>query len=196
LCELAQSYDLEFHLKPVFPLAVSDPEFFGSVNPLFVPYLLKDTKRTAKRLNIPYQWPRPDPIVMDMETRTISADQPYIRRLSCLAQVAADRGRGLEFVASVSALLYNPDIERWDTGSHLADAIDRAGMNLDELDEMVKRDAESLEAKIISNRKDQLAAGHWGAPLFDFDGEIFFGQDRIEDLVWHLKNNGLSQRSK
>lgn len=195
LCELVQSYDLEFHLKPVFPLAISDPNFFKKINPLFVPYLLKDTTRIAKRLNIPYLWPRPDPIVQDMETRRISTNQPYIQRLTCLAQVAADKGRGLEFVASVSALLYNPEIERWDNDSHLADAISRAGMDLEELEDIVNRDNESLQARIILNRKDQLATGHWGAPLFDFDGEIFFGQDRIEDMIWYLNNNSLTLRA-
>jgi hypothetical protein len=33
-----------------------------------------------------------------------------------------------------------------------------------------------------------------GVPLFLFEGEPFFGQDRLADLIWHLKNNGLVQR--
>ncbi len=39
-----------------------------------------------------------------------------------------------------------------------------------------------------------LAAGHWGAPLFVHEGEVFLDQDRIDDLVWHLEENGLRRR--
>ncbi len=55
--------------------------------------------------------------------------------------------------------------------------------------------ADRLDLKIVANREAQLAAGHWGAPLFVYAGEIFFGQDRIEDLVWHLQNHGLEPQS-
>ena len=53
-----------------------------------------------------------------------------------------------------------------------------------------REDAERLEATVTANRQEQLAAGHWGAPLFVHNGEIFFGQDRIDDLLWHLERNG------
>ena len=39
----------------------------------------------------------------------------------------------------------------------------------------------------VRGRADQLAAGHWGAPLFVANGECFFGQDRLDDLIWHLE---------
>lgn len=189
---LTETYDLEFHLKPVYPLAISDTTFFDRVNPLWPPYLARDTKRIADRLGIPFRWPRPDPIVQDMTTRRVAADQPYIRRLTLLAQVAADTGRGLDYVCAVSGLLYSPDIDGWDTGTHLEDALSAAGFNLHEMESVVEQNAARLEATVAENRNSQLAAGHWGAPLFVFEGEIFFGQDRIDDLVWHLKNNGLT----
>ena len=66
-----------------------------------------------------------------------------------------------------------------------------AKFDLDEYEELAKRNADELEATVQSNRQDQLASGHWGAPLFVYEREVFFGQDRIEDLVWHLKQNGL-----
>ena len=194
LRDLVATYDLEFHLKPVYPLAVSDPTFFTRVNPLWPPYIFKDTARIAERLHIPFHWPRPDPIVQDMKTRVVSSEQPYIRRLTHLAQVAAEKGRGLDFVIIVSGLLFSPDVDGWDTGTYLADALTQADMLLNELEKVAESEAERLESAIAKNRAEQLAAGHWGAPLFVFNGEIFFGQDRIEDVVWHLKKNGLSLR--
>ena len=194
LNHLVAEYDLVFDLKPVYPLAVSDPTFFQRIDPLFPPYLFKDTARIAKRLNIPYRWPRPDPIVQNMETKEIASVQPYIRNLTCLAQAAAERGRGLEFVVSVSKLIFSPEVDGWNTGTYLEDAITAAGLDPKELQAAVKIETQRLESAIAENRKQQLAAGHWGAPLFVFEGEIFFGQDRIVDLIWHLKNCGLESR--
>ena len=194
LKKLVSEYDLAFDLKPVYPLAVSDPTFFQRIDPLFPPYLFKDTARIAKRLNIPYRWPRPDPIVQNMETKEIASVQPYIRNLTCLAQAAAERGRGLEFVVSVSKLIFSPMVDGWHTGTYLEDAITAAGLDPKELQAAVKIETQRLESAIAENRKQQLAAGHWGAPLFVFEGEIFFGQDRIVDLIWHLKNCGLESR--
>ncbi|MBT6431242.1 MAG: 2-hydroxychromene-2-carboxylate isomerase, partial [Rhodospirillaceae bacterium] len=153
LTELANTYDLIFNLRPVYPLAVSDPTFFPRTDPQWVAYLSKDTVRTARRLEIPFRWPpRPDPIVQDMTTRKVADEQPYIVRLTRLAQIAAERGRGLEFVTSVSALIFSPDIDGWDKGDHLAKAVARAGLNLAEMDTLIEQDADRLEAAIADNR--------------------------------------------
>ena len=193
LARLVETHDLRFDLKPVYPLAVSDPTFFEKVNPLWPPYLLRDTRRIAQRLGIPFRWPRPDPIVQDMETRKVAAEQPHIGRLTRLAQVAAERERGLEFVVAVSGLLFSPDVDGWNEDDHLAKAVARTGLDLAELDAVCAAEETRLEGAIASNRKSQLAAGHWGAPLFVCGEEIFFGQDRLDDLVWHLEQNGVEK---
>ena len=38
------------------------------------------------------------------------------------------------------------------------------------------------------------AAGHWGVPTMVFDGEPFFGQDRLDLLVWRMRQAGLQER--
>ncbi len=187
LARLKAAHDLHFNLKPVYPLAVSDPSFFERVNPLWPPYVAKDTQRIAKRLNIPFRWPRPDPIVQDMQTREVATEQPHIRRLTRLAQLAAERGLGMEYVTAVSALLYNPTVDGWNSGDHLANTLQRINLDLAELDNIIASEEARIEAAIAKNRADQLAAGHWGAPLFVANGECFFGQDRLDDLIWHLE---------
>ena len=47
---------------------------------------------------------------------------------------------------------------------------------------------------IEGNQKALEAAGHWGVPTMAFKGEPFFGQDRIDLLVWRLKQHGLAER--
>ena len=37
---------------------------------------------------------------------------------------------------------------------------------------------------------------HTGVPLFVFEGEPFFGQDRMDMLIWRLKQHGLTERTE
>jgi hypothetical protein len=37
---------------------------------------------------------------------------------------------------------------------------------------------------------------HTGVPLFVFKGEPFFGQDRMDMLIWRLKQHGLTERTE
>ena len=38
------------------------------------------------------------------------------------------------------------------------------------------------------------ASGHWGVPTFTFENEPFFGQDRIDLLIWRMESKGLTRR--
>ena len=37
---------------------------------------MKDVFRVADFLGVPFKWPDPDPVVMDMKTRTIPSSSP------------------------------------------------------------------------------------------------------------------------
>ena len=193
LCELEQCYDLAFHVRPVLPLAVRVEGFFDRVNPLWPPYLIRDTLRIAQSLGMPYAWPRPDPIVQEFPSRKVAAEQPYIHRLTRLGALAAERGRGLPFITEVSRVIFG-GTAGWNEGSHLADAAKRAGCDLAEMDPVAEREAARLDAVIADNQKALESAGHWGVPTMVFRGEPFFGQDRIDLLVWRLKQHGLKER--
>ena len=72
---------------------------------------------------------------------------------------------------------------------------ERAGLELAELDAAAERERERLDAEIDRSQRDLEAAGHWGVPTAVFEGEPFFGQDRLELLLWRLKRHGLEERS-
>lgn len=194
LIELERRYDLDVHVRPVLPIAVRIDGFFDRVNPLWPPYLLRDTMRIAESLGMPYAWPRPDPIVQDFQTRKVAAEQPYIHRLTRLGVLAAERGRGLPFLAEISRVIFG-GTPNWPEGSHLADAAKRAGGDLEEMDAVVKREGDRLHAVIEANQAALERAGHWGVPTMVFQGEPFFGQDRIDLLVWRMKQRGLRPRA-
>ena len=45
------------------------------------------------------------------------------------------------------------------------------------------------------NEEDHAASGHWGVPTFVFEKEPFFGQDRIDLLLWRMEQKGLRRRA-
>lgn len=194
LAGLQRKYDLQITVRPVYPIAVRMPGFFKKVNPLWPPYLFNDCARLAEMLGQPFAWPDPDPIVQDLQTLEVAAEQPYIHRLTRLGVAASERGQGLAFIDEVSRLLFG-GTKAWDQGKHLAGAAARAGLDLAELDAAIERDPEGFEAKIEQNEADQKAAGHWGVPLMVFRGEPFFGQDRLDVLLWRMRQAGLMPRT-
>jgi len=191
---LAEEYDLAIDVRPVLPAAVRTPEFFERVNPLWMLYVRRDAPRMAEMLGLPFHWPRPDPVSQDVNTRAIAAEQPLAHRLTRLGLAAVERGRGLSFLDQVSRLVYSGTRD-WDKGEHLAEAAARAGLSLPELDAAIAADPEHHASKIEANQEAQRAAGHWGVPLLVFEGEPFFGQDRIELCLWRLKQKGLKRRA-
>jgi 2-hydroxychromene-2-carboxylate isomerase len=191
--EMMVRYDLEIALWPVYPLALRQPDFFERNHPNWLRYTLLDVMRLSQFHGIPIAPPRPDPIVQDIATRKIAEEQPYAYRLVRCGQAAARRGKGFAFADEVSTLIWG-GTENWHEGDHLAGAAERAGLDLAELDEEAVRDAEALDEELAANQDRLEAAGHWGVPTLVFEGEPFFGQDRIDVALWRMKQKGLEER--
>ena len=100
--KLIADYDATVNLRPVYPLAVRVPGFFKRANPQFARYVVLDSSRVAKHENIPFRFPRPDPIVQDMTTLDVADNQPYIHRLTRLGAAAQLEGRSLVFVDAIA----------------------------------------------------------------------------------------------
>ncbi|MDO9127561.1 MAG: DsbA family protein, partial [Parvibaculum sp.] len=188
-----RDYDVRCNVRPVYPIAVRIEGFFKQVNPMWPPYLLKDTVRIAQMEGLPYAWPSPDPIVMDMKSGEVPKEQPYIHRLTRAGVVAAERGKGLAFLKEISTVIFG-GVRNWHEGNHLKEAAARAGLDMAELDATAEKDKDRLEAAIAANEAAQKAAGHWGVPLMVFEGEPFFGQDRFSHLKWRMEQKGLKKR--
>ena len=157
--KLEKDFKVKVRFRSVLPLAVRDPSFFSPDNLKRAKYIRLDWPRRAEMLGMPNTWPHPDPIVQDMQTYKIAAEQPYIYRLTYLGVEAERRGRGLAFAREVSGLIFGGTRD-WHLSDHLALA----------------------------------KSGHWGVPTFVFEGEPFFGEDRIDTLRWRLGRHSL-QRS-
>jgi len=191
---MARDHDLQWNLRVIYPIAVRNPRFHEGQNPLARPYHFRDCERVAQFHGVPYKRPTPDPIVQDPATHRVADVQPYIRRLTLLGAEACRNGKGLEFADEVSQALWNGQAADWTQGDHLARAAGRAGLDLARMEAAIARDPAPLEAQIRENEAAHAAAGHWGVPLFVFRGEPFFGQDRLDVLLWRMKQAGLPAR--
>jgi 2-hydroxychromene-2-carboxylate isomerase len=195
ILKLVADCDVTVNLRPVYPLAVRVPGFFKRTNPQFLRYVALDSSRVAMRENIPYRFPRPDPIVQDMTTLDVADNQPYIHRLTRLGAAAQLEGRALGFVDAIDRVLWDGTVSGWNEGDHLARAADAAGFDLAAMDAAISADPDRYERVIADNEKDPAASGHWGVPTFVFENEPFFGQDRIDLLIWRMESKGLTRRS-
>ena len=184
------------NFRPVYPIAIRTPEFFQQVQPQFFSYFGIDVFRVAEFLELPFAWANPDPIIQvpgDNGRPQTAEDQPYIHRLTRLGVLAAEAGKGIEFADEISTLIWG-GTPAWDQGDHLAQATARAGLDLATLDSKALAEASRLEAVIEQNQVDHDKAGHWGVPTCAFQGEPFFGQDRLDVLLWRLQQAGLQAR--
>jgi len=99
-------------------------------------------------------------------------------------------GREREFVLETSRGIWSEaaDVSRDD---ELRPLCERAG--LDWADCAAALDDEALAARVKANTEALEGLGHWGVPLFAFEGELFWGQDRIGDVATALRGAGLER---
>lgn len=191
MLRLREDFDVEVNLRVVLPIAVrSKAALFDPSNMKPVRYIIMDSFRRAEFLGLPIAFPRPDPIVQDLTTLQVAEEQPYIYRLSHLGVEAQRRGKGIDFAANVSELMWG-GTENWDQGNHLKDAAAKAGLDLADMEAAIQNSDHQDEVERNQQALDD--AGHWGVPTMVVKGEPFFGQDRVETLRWRLEKMGLSR---
>ncbi|MEQ8177606.1 MAG: DsbA family protein [Amphiplicatus sp.] len=192
LCAIARDYAAEIRFRPVRPLAMRESDFFERARPQFLPYLMKDVFREALRLGIRIAPPRPDPIAMDMASGKVDPAQPKMDRLMALAVAAVEAGKGLDFAHAAARRIWG-GVENWHEGTVLEEAAAEAGLQLSALEAWAKNNSATVARVIEENETEQLRH-HWGVPLMVLDEEPFFGQDRLDSLVWRMDQLGLKRR--
>lgn len=188
---IRDAYAVETHFRPVRPLAMREPDFFERNRPQFLPYLFRDVLRESQRLGIPFMGPRPDPIVMDMASGKVDPVQPIMTPLMTLAVAAGEAGRGIEFAHAVGRRIWT-GVENWHLPPEMREAAREAGLDLAALQDWAARNKDAADAVIAASEAEQMKY-HWGVPLMVLDEEPFFGQDRLDSLVWRLEQKGLER---
>ncbi len=194
MLKLKNEYDIRINFKIVYPLAIRMPEFFSNKKLPFFLALSKDVIKNAKKLGMSYTTKlKPDPIKQSMITGRISKEQPYIFDICHLGQMANFKGVGIEFAYEVSSLIFG-GTQNWNHDDNLSKAAENVALDFHSLRASAKEQEAEIIKQIEQNQVDQLNAGHHGVPLTVFEDKFFFGQDRFDDVMSILKENGLQQK--
>jgi 2-hydroxychromene-2-carboxylate isomerase len=170
---LSTRFDVDVVFRGVIPMAMrgqSVPREKGL-------HTLRDAKREAVRLGMPFGRIH-DPI------------GEGAMRCLLVAEHAVDVGRERDFVLEASRGIW---AEAADVAadSGLRPICERAG--LDWRDCTAALEDAGLRARVDADTAALADLGHWGVPVFVFDGELFWGQDRIEDLEIALGETALTR---
>jgi 2-hydroxychromene-2-carboxylate isomerase len=140
-------------------------------------HTLRDAKREALRLGMPFGRVH-DPI------------GEGAMRCLLVGEHAVDAGLESEFVLSASRGIWAEaiDVAR-DAG--LRAVSERAGLDWGSC--VAALGSSRLRERVEADTDALADLGHWGVPVFVFGGELFWGQDRIEDLELALREAGLER---
>lgn len=194
LIAIERDWPVEIRARPVRPLALRQPDFFEREQPGWMHYLLTDVMRQADYLGMTIALPNPDPVIMEPDRPRALPDQPHIDRLTRIGVVAEETGHGLAALYALSTHIWSG--QRWTDEGVVESALTEAGLDADTVLLAAESDTERLDRAIADNEAALAEAGHWGVPTMVYKGEPFFGQDRIDVLLWRLKQDGLQPRRK
>ena len=130
-------------------------------------YRIEELKRWRARLGVP----------LNIEPRYFPAD---VDLASCMVIAAQQRGLPVgDFVNAVMRAIWAEDQNPADSALLVAIAR-RCGIDGDGLIESAR--TEAVQAEYCGNTARALAAGVFGSPFYSFEGQLFWGQDRLDML--------------
>lgn len=188
LADIRATFHVDAKMRFVRPLAMREPDFFERGRPQFLPYLFKDAPREAERAGVPFGLPSPDPIDMDMGSGKVAPAQPKMNRLMALGVAMERAGAGMAFAQVIGRAIWGGRLN-WHEDEALGEAIAQAGGDAAAIAGWIEENSDEIGAIIDANEAEQLKH-HWGVPLMVLDEEPFFGQDRLDSLVWRLEKLG------
>ena len=165
---LRDHYDVEVVFHGVLPMAMR-----GQAVPAAKRlHTMRDTKREAERLGMPFG-------------RVYDPLGPGALRCLLVSEHAKDAGRVEHFVLEASRAIWSQaaDVSRDDA---LRPICERAGLEWADCAAALQDPA--MQDRVDDNTSALARLGHWGVPVFVLDGELFWGQDRIEDVEAALRS--------
>lgn len=167
---LPERYDVEVRYRGVIPMAMRGQ----SVPRAKRLHTLRDVDREARRLGMPFGRIH-DPIGAGAT------------RCLLVAEHARDAGRVEAFVLAAGRGIWAEAVDvSTDRGLRLVS--ERAGLEWEAC--LAALGDPQLHARVDASTRALAALGHWGVPVVVFGGELFWGQDRLDDLERALTDAG------
>jgi 2-hydroxychromene-2-carboxylate isomerase len=169
IAEITARHQVELTLRPILPMV----ERGLAVPTMKRMYIVRDAKREADRLGIPFGQ---------------IADPLGDGVANCIAitKLAIDRGLGLEFARSAMKGIWS---EALDVASYvdLRTVVERAGLPWEDAKTALADESWRAWAKLSAD--DLLAIGLWGVPSFRAGDYSTWGQDRLDFLEDRLRRH-------
>ena len=182
--DLVSTYDLKVNLKPVVLV-----DLFSETGGL--PLMKRHPVRQRYRMVELQRWRDKRGLKFHLQP----ANWPFNARLADGVVIAAIEA-GLDpdrFLRRGFAGVWEDQLNLADPAT-IAKLADESGLPGEQLVE--RSAAEAISAAYEQNRQDALAADVFGSPVYVLDGEVFWGQDRIELLADALKSGRAAYTSK
>jgi 2-hydroxychromene-2-carboxylate isomerase len=167
----AAEHGVTWHPRPILYAAVLEAR--GLIGPAEEPvkrrYTMNDIVRAADLLDVPLIGPPAHPFRSLEALRATALHQADPRALTlavALATACWGEGRDLADVAVVAGV------------------VDAMGIDSDDLDHRLREP--EAKANLKRNTDEALAAGVFGVPTFELEGELFWGHDRYPHLAARL----------
>ena len=163
---------LPIDLGKVFPISGGLP--LGQRAPQRQAYRLIELARFSSHLDVPLNVkPKYFPVAGDDASRLI---------------IAVDQHDGSQAALKISGAIFSAVwAQERDIASKnvLAELLEEAGLKSERLGQA---DAPEVQAQYEANTQQAIAANVFGAPTYVVDGEMFWGQDRLDFLERKLKS--------
>jgi 2-hydroxychromene-2-carboxylate isomerase len=147
--------------------------------PVKAAYMWRDLERRAAMYGIGGKFPAPYPL-------------PELERANRVAMLGAAEGWCEAYVREAYRLWFEEG--RQPGGEpNLSESLRAAGQNPQEV--VPRADLPAAHAALAAATEEAKAAGIFGSPSFIVDGELFWGDDRLEDALAWARQPGLSRRA-
>ncbi|MDQ0315755.1 2-hydroxychromene-2-carboxylate isomerase [Amorphus orientalis] len=180
LMEIARTAGARVRFRPmdiaaVFKASGTTPP--AAQSPARLAYRLADLAREAKRAGLPItpkpkHWPVPSApagqLILAAEADGID---PHRVSFALLKAIYAEE-RDISDRTTLAAILTD------------------LGLDADRL--IARSETPEIEAAFAANTEAAIAAGVFGSPTYVVGEEMFFGQDRLDALAWHLSQSTMA----
>ena len=136
-------------------------------------YMWRDIDRRAGFYGLNPQIPAPYPLTQfDLANK--------------LAILGMNEGWGIDYVISTYKRWFEQGKEPA-TEPNLSEILQELKLNKDEV--IAQAQSAEIENKYLENTEKAYSLGVFGSPTFIFEGEVFWGDDRLEDCIKWVKSN-------
>ena len=189
LDDLFRDFQIEILVRPILPGVIRIPEVYRYRRPIEHEYFNRDVLRTASYLNLPYSEPDPSPVNWESGSIWIARpEQSRIKRFYNIIWQAHLKGKLYSLYGSLMRLIWSGQHPGWDNEGPIRDLLTSCELPVGLADQPHELLPEANDY-FSDTQKAMYDSGHWGVPLFVFENEPFYGQDRLDQLKWRVSRS-------